>query len=358
MKGETFRMKKLSNEGKKRRITEYRRRVRIIIIIIPAVLGVLTILLGDYFVNIGKLSDSSLIIFIPIGTFLFVLSLVGILMLYLQTGFRKSTIQESDFYNYRNEIELLSDIQDNIARKLDDVTAGLSVLEKEVSMMGTSTELLTQQDKEELVEKLRNSLETDATEQMLSNMREEVTKIQKKDIRLSVLKDRFEETVRRLNHEIFALSRRGNLNLVLGIVTTVTGLAILGYYVFQGNILLDNPWSFTIHFFPRLTLVIFIEVFAFFFLRLYKSSLAEIKYFQNEMTNIECKFVSLETAISSGDEKVSATVIKTLAATERNYVLEKDQTTVDIEKAKLEKDEISEIAKKLVDFFSKTYLDK
>ena len=48
---------------------------------------------------------------------------------------------------------------------------------------------------------------------------------------------------------------------------------------------------------PRLTLSIFIEFFSFFFLRLYKTGISEIKYFQNELTNAELKFIAVEKAI-------------------------------------------------------------
>lgn len=89
----------------------------------------------------------------------------------------------------------------------------------------------------------------------------------------------------------------------LGILTTVTGLSILGYYVFHAQPSGQDPWLFTTHFLPRLTLVVFIEIFAYFFLRLYKSSLTEIKYFQNEMTNIEAKFIALYIALESDNQE-------------------------------------------------------
>ena len=43
-------------------------------------------------------------------------------------------------------------------------------------------------------------------------------------------------------------------------------------------------------------MAIFIEVFSFFFLKLYKSGLADILYYQNELTNLESKFLALELA--------------------------------------------------------------
>ena len=101
----------------------------------------------------------------------------------------------------------------------------------------------------------------------------------------------------------------------------------------------DDTYQFIIGgFMPRLSLVILIELFAYFFLKLYKSSLSEIKYFQNELSNFEAKYVSLRIAIMDKDRGVFDEVIKTLARTERNYILEKGQSTVGLERAKFDQD--------------------
>jgi len=43
-----------------------------------------------------------------------------------------------------------------------------------------------------------------------------------------------------------------------------------------------------------------IELFAYFFLKLYKSDLSEIKYFQNELTNVEMRYAAVRLA-DAGD---------------------------------------------------------
>jgi hypothetical protein len=89
-------------------------------------------------------------------------------------------------------------------------------------------------------------------------------------------------------------------------------------------------WGGAMEFLPRLSIVLIIEVFSYFFLRLYKSSLAEIKYFQNEATNIEHNFVDLEAAISIEDKTLIEKCIYTFLAVERNPVMGKNQTTREI----------------------------
>lgn len=77
------------------------------------------------------------------------------------------------------------------------------------------------------------------------------------------------------------------------------------------------------------------EIFAFFFLRLYRTSLVEIKFFQNELTNIELKLIALEAGIARDDKALIETLAANLMATERNFVIKPGETTIDIEREKL-----------------------
>jgi hypothetical protein len=140
-----------------------------------------------------------------------------------------------------------------------------------------------------------------------------------------VIAESAQRTLERLQRELAALTRRGNVNLVLGIVSTTIGIWFLFRFVTElGPIpAAASPW----HYQPvraALSFVIIIEVFAYFFLALYKSSLAEIKFFQNEITNVEAKTIALSSALSSSDVAVATDVIRLLAQTERNYVARGD----------------------------------
>lgn len=335
-------------------IIERRWRIRIAITVVPALVGFILVLYRFVdpfaFERFGITLSLSTIVF-------FALAGAGLLMIYLQTGFKGVTSRDAGFYRYKGELDdFIKHLESNrilSEERFDGIREELDAIKDHISKLGVSGDFLTQSEKEELLENLKNRLTSETSESMLSEIKDKIAETYIKDTRIKTLTRRFGETLNRLNSEVSALSRRGNLNLVLGIITTVTGLAILGYYVFQDKPPGDNPWIFTSHFIPRLTLVIFIEIFAYFFLRLYKSSLSEIKYFQNEMTNVECKFISLETAISSGDETICGAVINTLSSTERNFILDRGQTTVDLEKSKLDKDNISEISQKLINALSK-----
>ncbi|OOF01018.1 hypothetical protein BZG80_15725, partial [Salinivibrio sp. MA440] len=95
------------------------------------------------------------------------------------------------------------------------------------------------------------------------------------------------------------------------------------------------------------SLVVLIEIFAYFFLKLYKSSLSEIKYFQNEMTNSEAKLAALKCSLMTNDSEATSNVIKVLSETERNAIIEKGQTTAEIEKSKVEQQSLSTFSDKL-----------
>jgi hypothetical protein len=138
--------------------------------------------------------------------------------------------------------------------------------------------------------------------------------------------------------EIDALSRRGHLNLSIGSVTTISAVAILAYVALTSTVTFDKPVDALSHYIPRLTLVVLIQVFAFFFLKLYRGCLNDIKYFQNELTNVETKFVSLEAALIGNDADAIKAIVIELSKTERNFVLSKGQSTVELQKMRIEND--------------------
>ncbi|MDN6869992.1 hypothetical protein QO202_18465 [Aeromonas caviae] len=147
-----------------------------------------------------------------------------------------------------------------------------------------------------------------------------------------------EQTTRRINFEIQLERRRATIYIMFGsIITMIAGYMlyesvqhIIAYQQTTGNI---NIESFLI----RFSIVIFIEVFAFYYLRLYSRISDNIKFYQNEMTNIETKslcFYALKTEEITDEAKNS--LLSELLKTERNFVIDKNKTTVDIERAKLD----------------------
>jgi hypothetical protein len=172
---------------------------------------------------------------------------------------------------------------------------------------------------------------------------------------LSMIRTSLAETKARLATEIASLGRRGNLNLVIGIFTTLMAATLLGFFVLLADdVDYSDVASVLKYYVPRISFVAFIEVFSFFFLRLYKASLDGIKYFQNEMTNVELRFISIELALLREFPEPLKTVIANLSGTERNFILKTGESTVELRKAELDQNGQKELLALVVDLVGKT----
>jgi|SRR5271166_3052622 len=143
----------------------------------------------------------------------------------------------------------------------------------------------------------------------------------------------------RLGEEVSALGSRANINLIIGNAISVIGLGVLGYFVFTIPKEILEPGKaleFGGYFATRLSLVAFIEVFAYFFLRLYRYSIFEIKYFQNEITNAEFRVMALEAALLGGDKDAVKKISGDMSKTERNFILKRGETTLSLRSEEIE----------------------
>lgn len=338
---------------------EKRRRMRNVAVIVPAFFGILILLvlplLGEKYIEFGLGIRRDVLVFSALGFLM--LSGANVLMVYLQTGFRRSADEEISSLKLKAELERLraeanQSFSMNVSHLSED-KSGIELLRSEIDTLKTQIHGIDKDQITDLVETIKREVATEAGDQLISELQKKLAESATTQTREREVARNFEETRNRLSLEIAALGRRGNLNLILGIITTVSGLVLLATFVFSQIEAPKEAIPFALHFLPRLTLVLFIEIFAYFFLRLYKSSLAEIKYFQNELTNVEQKHAALISSIQYGESAVRNDVISKLASTERNHVLEKGQTTVELEKSRIEKEGLSEVAKHLAELLPK-----
>jgi len=122
----------------------------------------------------------------------------------------------------------------------------------------------------------------------------------------------FNGAIERLWSELAAQSRRSNLNLVIGVMTTIIAVGFLIYMEFGPRPKLDSWQDIAQHYIPKLSIVIFIEVFAFFFLRLYKSTLEELKSYHDDLTRMTIQRVAVETAWVTKDAGAKMALTKDL----------------------------------------------
>lgn len=168
------------------------------------------------------------------------------------------------------------------------------------------------------------------------------------------LLDFIEKSKQRIKTHIETLSRNSNLNLLIGLGTTIVAVCILTYFIFGERELPKEMPALIAHYISRIAIVIFIEIFALFFLRLYRTNLFEIKFFHNELSNFETKIISLKTALLINDNQVIKEVVSELVKTERNFIIKSGETTIELERAKLDKDDKQSFVDNLVKVMEKS----
>jgi hypothetical protein len=168
-------------------------------------------------------------------------------------------------------------------------------------------------------EKLIDSLRSHVTGTLAAELSKQFESEARNAAHLSLARSTFQDTAARLRAEIGSLTRRGNLNLVIGVVTTGFAVALLVYMVLGATSAFESWPVLLSHYIPRITTVVFIEIFAFFFLRLYKSSLIEIKYYQDELTTLASQHIAFEAAHAAGEDKAKLAVITQLVKPSRNH---------------------------------------
>ncbi|HFK5649897.1 TPA: hypothetical protein ACG0A1_004050 [Enterobacter ludwigii] len=324
-------------------------RRRIVSVLVPFTLGMILLINASHLAGYDSLKEK---IVTFIGAVLLIMSAVSIVMAYLQTGFKKFSpvdfLNSSEKYNSDSSYNVYHEY---ILEKINSIESEISKLNLEDNKNPSINNAITLEEKEQLINSLREQLLKNASEGVAVEILEGIQNKFNANKERNELNELLFKTLDRLKKETESLTRRGNLNLTLGIFTTVIGLFFLGYFVITANDVPQDKFEFIVGFIPRLSLVVLIEVFAYFFLKLYKSSLSEIKYFQNEMTNIEIKFAAIKCAEKISDTNVISNVVNNLAQTERNCLLEKGQTTAEIEMAKLEVNKLSNFSNSFLKAF-------
>lgn len=333
-------------QAKAHKAVEKKRRLRMIFIIFPGVIGLLS-LIALSFLSEELYGRGFNIPITILAIAMFAASAIAIAFTYLQTGFRSSENNE-----YTIELGRLS-ANDSPINQSDDISIEIENLRSEVEFLKAQSIQFDIESKQGILEALRSSLLDQSTSDLIKEAQALLSDKIASNLKASKTHDNFDACRQRLLLEIDSLGRRGNLNLGVGAVITLLGLAVLGVTVFYEPYKASDIIGLVSHYLPRLSLIILIEVFAYFFLSLYKAGLSEIKYFQNEVTNIEAKQIALQASFEASDNVTLNIVVAKLSDTERNHILSKDQTTVELEKAKLESESKVAFGKFVADFFQK-----
>lgn len=121
----------------------------------------------------------------------------------------------------------------------------------------------------------------------------------------------------------------------LGVSLSIAALLVFFFLVYNEKPDEDYQKVF-LHFAPRVGLVVFVELLAYFFLKLYKSTLTSVQYYHNELTNIETRKIAAIVAIKHCKEDKIWQTVEYLLKVERNVLVKDKETTIQMEMLKLQ----------------------
>lgn len=208
--------------------------------------------------------------------FLVILGIFFFLTNYLQFGFGKNdSVPDPAMWSDIERGSLTT--VDGLRVKVDQMMSMLTELSERVAKTEHVADGVIGREKEELVERLTAEIvekSNDISSEKIINDIERKIVWRKGYQESGIL---FRRVVSRLNLEIVALSRRGNVNLAIGVITSIVGIIALWYFVTDMYVLngassigVDEIVSFNavdvlIEFLPRFSFVVLIEIFAYFF---------------------------------------------------------------------------------------------
>ncbi|MGY6648496.1 hypothetical protein [Wenyingzhuangia sp. IMCC45574] len=283
-------------------------------------------------------------------TFLLFISIAfgSFAIIYLQSGGKKKRYDEDEINDF-NE------------RKINNLTKEINDLKKSIKTIKTDYNF-NDSDKASIEGKIIDNLTTETLTRIFDSKITDIKNDLEAESSFTRVLDSSKEIVSRLKREIKDLRLRANINLVFGLIITFGGLWLLWSTVniidssellkqlaSEGN---DSNYKFLKNLFipivPRILLVLFIEIFSYFFLKLYKQGLTEIKFFQNELTNIESKLSAVSFSYATNEKETLRSAILSLANTERNHSIKEKVESKDSVKEKDLLNKLSELISKVV----------
>ncbi len=282
------------------------------------VVWILVYIFGTTYLNPAIPDDNLSTEFIN-RAFSWIIFLVGLglfVFYYLEIGFSstlKPPRQSKNKKEYNNEFQELE-------RRLNE---RFKNLEKTNLTYHASNEVIEKAIEEKVSMEILNSFEKKYAQNAIH------------EINMSKIESYIESLEFNIDQYINKLSRNSSINLVIGALTTAIAVSILGVLVFEKDIDFTNENEVLAHYIPRVSISIFIEVFSFFFLRLYRANLEDVKYFENERTNIKSKILAFMTSYLDSNKDAKLLSLADLIGTERNFKLMKNESTIGLEKSRI-----------------------
>lgn len=167
-----------------------------------------------------------------------------------------------------------------------------------------------EKEKDELVNFLSQKIKSEASQKILQDL---INSNTHKNY-FGLITRNLEETIFCLEKEISRHNLKSNSNLMLGLLFALFGMVTILYFtspylfnisikysslVIEGKSNDEGIISFIKEYLPKISIIIIIETFSYFFLKLYKSSLDHIKYLTNELTSVRHRFLAVQLSLFS-----------------------------------------------------------
>lgn len=138
----------------------------------------------------------------------------------------------------------------------------------------------------------------------------------------------------RLKKSVEHLKIHANVNLVLANLVIAYTLFLL--FILVKDVLNIDKIIYTT-LMARISVLVFSQFTVYLFIKMYRSNLTEMRFVENEITNIEQRFIALHVACVTNDSVLLKKSVGAFLQTERNFVLKKGESTLFIEREKLDK---------------------
>ena len=210
---------------------------------------------------------------------------------------------------------ILNYLKINTAKDLERKT-----LEKDMENFKMIQSFLPKGEYEKIAEIIKDKIISENLDKYINDKLETI-----KDINFNrkMLND-IEDIYIHLKSMASAQNNKASLNLVFGVISAISGIAILLIYMLPDKNSTELSLSaFAMLFLPKLSIVIIIETLAFFFLKLYKKSLDDAKVFINQLTEVRMRFAAFNTARSLNDNELIKECIVSILHTQFEIDTEK-----------------------------------
>lgn len=254
------------------------------------------------------------------SSFLILLSTVGFAYLFM-SGFNIKKIHE---LNSKNEEITTEDKNDEYLQFISI----LKSLDKSIEK-GRLESVLSIKEREDIISQISSTINNQLNESLIDKIEEKYgQKIYNEKLSVKA-NDLLSKTVNRLVSELEKLQSKATVNLVYGILSTIVAIFILIIFLFNGEAPKDISQIATVFYYmSRFFLVLLVQGIAIFFLRLYKATLNDIMYLNNEITNYEAKRDALALSYHNNQPKAVMKILSSLSDTERNFILKKDESSI------------------------------